>query len=192
MLLPNAGAVTLLRERTARAHAALETSDLVMPSTLDRTRYAGLIGAMLSFHTAIEREFTRFEDQLSYRGVRMHDRYKAALLSEESTHLASPSFDEPNLRFDSVAQAAGGVYVMEGSTLGGTLIAKSVLAHLEVVSRYYGCYGESTARRWRATSEELNGFARHSDDIDAMIAGANLTFSTLHRHLEESLTAVSR
>lgn len=176
-----------LRSHTALAHAALEDSDLVLPATTERTRYARLIGAMLSFHTSIEREFRRFERDLAARGLPMSDRYKSELLGRESEELRSPQVAEPRVAFASVAQAAGAVYVMEGSTLGGMLIARSVQQHLDHASRYYGCYGADTGRRWRITSDALNTFARHDGDVHAMVAGANATFAVLRAHLQRSL-----
>lgn len=179
--------LTALRAHTALAHAALESSDLVLPATTERTRYARLVGAMLSFHTAIERELGRFERDLAVRGLPLKDRYKSDLLRRESEELDSPQFAEPRIRFGSVAHAAGALYVTEGSTLGGRLIAKAVHKHLDHVSSYYGCYGAETAHRWRVTGDALNDFARHDGDVSAMVAGANATFAGLRDHLQRSL-----
>ena len=179
--------VAILRENTKSAHEQLERSDFIMPSTEQLPRYSMLIGAMLSFHRAIEREFRRFEHELNGRGFEMNGRYKTTLLEAESNALESPAVDEPLLHFATAAHAAGGVYVMEGSTLGGTLIARSVNRHLGLQSRYYGCYGSETAQRWRATSQLLDAFPSTSRDISAMVHGANLTFATLRRHLQSTL-----
>lgn len=175
--------VAELRAQTASAHAALEDSDFILPATVSRERYARLVGAMFSFHVAIEREFRRFERDLARRGLSPAERYKAPLLHRESNELMSPRVDEPLLEFGSVAHAAGGMYVMEGSTLGGTIIAKSVRRNLDHVSAYYGCYGEQTARRWSDTTRALNAFAWHDGEIAAMVAGATATFQALHEHL---------
>lgn len=179
----NSDALSALRRHTATAHADLERSDFILPSTKNRTTYARLIGAMLSFQTAIEQEFRRFEAVLAARGLHMKERYKADLLHAESLDLDSPCVDRPVLRFPSVSHAAGGVYVMEGSTLGGTVIAKSILTHLNHVSRYYGCYGRDTHQRWRSTSQLLNEFAENDREVAAMVGGAVATFSALRRHL---------
>lgn len=157
-----------------------------MPATRDRARYGKLIGAMLSFHLAAERELRRFETEFSSRGLSMEGRYKAELLRLESRDLKSPSVTEPLIAFASAAHAAGSVYVMEGSTLGGLVIAKSVHTHLAHRSRYYGCYGGETAQRWRSTSKQLDGFTRDAGDMQAMVSGANMTFAALHAHLARS------
>lgn len=187
--MANAGALQRLRESTSAAHEALEHSDLVMPSTRDGARYARLIGAMWSFHRAVEREFRRYELELDERGLSLSGRYKSELLRAESGELRSPAIAEPQLHFSSAAEAAGALYVMEGSTLGGMLIAKSIMEHQGRVSRYYGCYGKTTAARWRSTSAQLDAFPRENADVESMVAGANSTFDALHRHLTQALAA---
>ena len=178
--------VAELRARTADAHAKLEHSAFVMPSTRRRASYARLIGAMLSFHEAIEREFMRFEEAFVERGIVMEGRYKAHLLRGESAQLSSPAVDEPVLHYAAAANAVGALYVMEGSTLGGTLIARSVETHLQHSSRYYGCHGCATASRWRETTAQLDAFPLDEREREQMCDGANSTFFALFEHLRSA------
>lgn len=178
--------VAEMRERTARAHAALEASDLVMPATRNRARYAQLIGAMLSFHRCIEAQFRTFETAMRSRGVEMNGRYKAHLLEAESIVVCGHAASEPEVTFASAHEAMGGLYVMEGSTLGGMLIARSVSGHLAIESRYYGCYGEATALQWREMKAQLDAAPATREERDAMCRGAEATFMALRAHLERA------
>lgn len=183
--------LTVLRERTAALHDELEHSDLVLPATRERARYRTLIGAMLAFHDGIEPEFRRHEASLTQRGIEMSGRYRTETLRRESTQISSPTLPPVELQFESAAHAAGGVYVMEGSRLGGLVIAKSVRRHLAHESAYYGAHGAQTAERWRATCAQLDAFAESAAEVEAMAAGANQTFTALHGHLAQVMREAS-
>ena len=138
---------------------------------------------MLSFHLAIEREFARFADEFAVRGLPLQGRYKAHLLRQESTRLGSRAVALPALAFQTAAHAAGAVYVVEGSTLGGLQIARSLEKHLQFTSRYYGCYGAQTASRWREITGALEMFPQGDAEREAMCDGAKMTFDALYEHL---------
>ena len=142
---------------------------------------------MLAFHKPLEREFARHGTELETRGVAIAGTYKTALLEAELCDLGGAAVAEPCLTIETAAHAVGVYYVMEGSTLGGTLIAQSVHKHIGYTSRYYGCYGAKTAERWRRTKLALDAFPRSQADLDAMICGARNTFEALHAHLQQSV-----
>ena len=142
---------------------------------------------MLAFHKPLEREFARHGTELERRGVAIGGAYKTALLEAELGDLGGAAVAEACMTIETAAHAAGAYYVMEGSTLGGTLIAQSAQKHLGYTSRYYGCYGAKTAERWRHTRMALDAFPRCEDDLDAMICGARNTFEALHAHLQKSV-----
>ena len=50
----------------------------------------------------------------------------------------------------SLRDALGVGYVLEGSTLGGAVIARLVRSELGLTPRFFGVYGRDVARRWRA------------------------------------------
>lgn len=82
----------------------------------------------------------------------------------------------------SLAERLGCMYVMEGSTLGGLIIAKQLQrclpGHAQSASRYFTSYGSDTARNWHE-------FRRHMDDAllgaehDEAIAAARGCFESL-------------
>ncbi len=185
-------ATDVLRERTARAHTALENTGFILPATRDRARLAALIGAMLSFHRAAEREIARHAPALAAYGIDSESYAKRGLLAIDARALASPDAAEPAFRLRSAAEAAGALYVLEGSTLGGVSIASDIRRHLAFDSAYYGCYGRETAPRWRATRERLNAAAASGLAPEEMAAGATYAFESLHAHLERNAPVTAR
>lgn len=79
------------------------------------------------------------------------------------------------------AGALGVLYVLEGSTLGGNLIAKAlrkVPAWPAGRPTYFHPYGENTGAMWRRFVLMLDA---EPVDRDAVIAGANRTFAEIGR-----------
>lgn len=91
---------------------------------------------------------------------------------------------EPLPEWKSLPGVLGSLYVMEGSTLGGQVIARHLRSILnsEAGFSYFHPYGECTGSRWREVQVLL---ASHSSpDVDPLIVdAANRTFQSIHRWL---------
>jgi heme oxygenase len=84
-------------------------------------------------------------------------------------------------RLDSVARALGSMYVIEGSTLGGQILAKH-FRHRFGFDCNSGCsffsgYGERTSEMWRAFKEVLAD--RQASEDEEMIDSALVTFRAM-------------
>ena len=84
-------------------------------------------------------------------------RQRLALLRLDLAALSAPPLDFPDKAFElalpSLAAAFGSLYVMEGSALGGQVIARQ-LARLHAIGAenggaYFGGSGDGTAAKWR-------------------------------------------
>ena len=168
---------------------------------LDRLR-AGTAGA----HEAAERAFdwqVRFGSLAGYGATlaRLHA-FHAAWEPYLAAVLADPGFFDPRRRLSHLADdlrhlrqvpallprpelpvlateaaALGSLYVLDGSRLGGRLIARHVAETLglrpgEGLS-YYGCH---EAGSWRAFCDRLNTSVRPGADSDAALLAALATF----------------
>lgn len=86
----------------------------------------------------------------------------------------------PNVRALSplynVAEAWGIFYVMEGSTLGGNMIAKQLSkqhAFEDVPFHYFRCYGAHTGSYWKTFKEVLDREIAPSDENDCLKGAEN-------------------
>jgi len=85
--------------------------------------------------------------------------------------------------YHSNATALGGMYVLEGSVLGGALIYKHLQATLgpEAIAgktKYFTAYGSQTGSRWKTF---LRSFCIRSSGMEEeVIESASQTFSILH------------
>lgn len=117
-----------------------------------------------------------------------------SLGADDSLLRALPSCPSAPALCQDQASAAGALYVMEGSSLGGLVIDR-VLARAPWYPagglHYWHPYGRDTGKRWKETLDYLEALpACWSDEV---IESANATFDLLqswlppHRHFEEPL-----
>ena len=108
------------------------------------------------------------------------------LLRSDLGSLAFP-VTAPSVAFDDSGLCdpswrAGAIYVVEGSALGGKVIAQHLRRHfgraIESALSYYDLYGKDVGRIWRDIRNELN--AARIDTATA-VAGARATFTFFSR-----------
>jgi heme oxygenase (biliverdin-IX-beta and delta-forming) len=150
---------------------------------LDQAGYIRLLQHFLGWHLRLER---RLDELATWRllGLDPERRRRVPALLADLHVLAPgevrvvlpmgayfPQLDAPRL--------AGAVYVMEGSTLGGTVIHR-MLQRTGVAAgatSYFSGYGRDTAARWRETCAALERYGGAcADDV---VDGARRTFSAL-------------
>ncbi|MGM0481905.1 MAG: biliverdin-producing heme oxygenase [Pseudomonadota bacterium] len=188
-----------LREQTRPAHAALEAQALLqrlLSSQLTEREYGQLLQSMLAFYQSLESELIPATAALLARHPDPDYRYlpRAPLLANDCRALGFDSRDvnhspvSPRLDGSGV-YLLGVLYVIEGSSQGGRLIARH-LDHTLGIKQNSGASFFNIHRwdnSWTAFRQWLSrDLAYHyQDDIKKMIKGANTTFSTLHSHLDQ-------
>ena len=174
-----------LRTETAPAHERLERSLDLLRRPLDRDRFTALLIGFHGFHRAWEPALARGLPAAFIPGPRLPllaQDLRALGLGDDSIG-AIPRCAQAAALGDHPDTALGSVYVLEGSTLGGQVIAR----HLGEAPwwppaglRYFDPYGDETASRWRHTLAQL---AAAGGDADRIVAGAVRTFGILQHWL---------
>lgn len=88
---------------------------------------------------------------------------------------------EFSVQINNEAESWGIFYVMEGSTLGGNMIAKQLAKNgtfKDVTFNYFRCYGEHTGSFWKTFREVLNEEVT-PDQQDDCVTGANKAYQFL-------------
>lgn len=159
--------VELLRRATAADHATVEGAVPLMGEGLTVTEYVAVLRRMYGMVAA-------WEDLCEQRGPgwlqpMMRQRQRRTLLEEDLRVLGSelPAGGVPRLpELRSDAEFVGAMYVMEGSRLGGLMIAKHVEAVLRLDAgrgdAYFRGGGERTGAMWREVLDVLR--TRVSDE----------------------------
>jgi heme oxygenase len=185
--------LTMLRSLTSEHHAHIETvpalAKLLDPD-LERADYAGVLVKLLSFHASLEAKIrVALSPTSSARTLLDNGRIMnlQADLQWLGVHPASASVSVPVI--ETHAAALGALYVVEGSGLGGRVIARSLSRHLGLrhghgASFYDGMTAEDSRARWKLLCDALEASDGPSCDQD-MVRAAQETFSTLDHTLRQ-------
>lgn len=143
-----------LREATSSQHRAVEA--LLPPSwsTLGREGYRSYLERMAGFHLPLEERVFAGHDWTSLGLPAAAERPRAALLRADLAALGldanglSRATDLPDVR--DLGRALGVLYVLEGSTLGGQVLAREVIRGAPGVPTTFLRGAGDAGARWRS------------------------------------------
>jgi heme oxygenase len=174
-----------LRQAVSKRHQELERQPLLvrlLSRDVTLTQYgdvlAALHGAYSASEAAVLAYLQRYPGLFDYR-----PRRKLPALDADLSSLARAPLPlcASHLAVDSVGALVGTLYTLEGSTLGGQVIARVLPPGFP--RRFYTVYGEHTARRW----EEFLLFADANcpkPEYDAAATGARALFALIQSQLD--------
>lgn len=194
------GLLRLLRLETAEEHARLEAHELVRPlqsAGLDEPAYARFLRVFHGYYEALE---GRLEPALRDFGSHLPNGYRyvarrpalAGDLEDLDVPLSGGRSPHPRLpEMNGPAELLGVLYVVEGSTLGGRVLAPRITQQLALVpgraTRYLHLYETADwpiLRRWLETTQP-------GADFSAIGAAARDTFRTLREYLDHDMARQS-
>lgn len=193
------GLLAALRHRTRDEHDRIE-SLLRLTDPMDLPRYAGIVSG---FHAFLSRWEPRVAQALP---VHLHDwgraRGRSALAAADMLDMSATAPDTlaqaaehavDEVPLHDAASAFGSMYVIEGSALGGQVIAPMLERHLGLTpehgARYFHGHGARTGAMWREFREVITREIGEGEAaIDAACLSARRTFAAL-RHVFEVLPA---
>jgi heme oxygenase len=176
----------LLRTGTAAAHEAVERTLGLLDPDLNRSRLTDVLTRMHGFWHAAEAGIDDWADRFpdDAESVTWSVRRRTALFAADLRTLgAAPAETGPVLpRANDTDDALGRLYVLEGSTLGGTFIDRH-LAGLPSLGgvrlRAFSPYGAETGAMWHAFRRVTRARVAAGGDADAMLTAATGTFRAL-------------
>jgi len=168
-----------LKAATHAQHRDIERLIPLMNPNLTMAEYRQYLGRMLGYLQPIETLLESISG-LSVVVPDLAQRRKSAWLRDDlGVTTVEECADLPSLT--SISAALGCMYVLEGSTLGGQILARQIAIQLsEPRMSFLQSYGTDTGTKWKRFGAEVNGYA---GDGAAMITAAQTTFDTLARWL---------
>jgi heme oxygenase (biliverdin-IX-beta and delta-forming) len=180
-----------LRAGTHRLHLEMERDlDLLRPG-LRLEEYTQLLERFYGFYIVCEPPVNRSLGQIP--GLDLHLRAKIPSLTDDLVYLGHEStslarlprcVDLPALR--SPAMALGWLYVTEGSTLGGRLLARHFQKTLGLRpgggATFFSSYGDELASMWNRFRSVLLEETDADNEAD-ILCGAIQTFECMHAWL---------
>lgn len=184
-----------LRRHTAVYHVAVERRVNIKGRLGSPDRYALLLARLYGFYKPFEAELGRVVTRCGLP-FDVEARWKTPLLARDLAALGlSPAAINDLPRFTRIPQpmsppaALGCLYVAEGATLGGQLIARQVAHQLGLGPRdgasFFHGYGVDTGKRWRTFCSVLATESCSDVAERAILSGAIDTFVAYDRWLAE-------
>ncbi|MGM0982038.1 MAG: biliverdin-producing heme oxygenase [Pseudomonadota bacterium] len=175
-----------LRDATREAHRALDhhpALQRLLATTLTREDYAASLLALYPAHAALE---TAVCEEIERLGLGLEMPRRLARLADDLGSLGlTPQAAAVNALYPpgSVATLVGRLYVLEGSRLGGRVIAERLRRTLgpEVPHAFFSL--DMAPGEWLRRLAELEALCPH-DDRDAAEAGAHEAFARFRYHLD--------
>jgi heme oxygenase len=192
-----------LRRATEDAHKSVD-SDMRRGDWLSSpSSYAAFLERTLRFHRIVETAMTPVARRIE--GLGYADRRRSSLLEDDLAALAragvfpSPVAEQfvraPPLLISGAGAALGCLYVVEGSRLGGMVLARWIASRLgydrDFGASSFAARPGTTMSRWRAFGALVEAHvASAPEDRTLMVAVAQTTFA-VHRAVvvNESVTA---
>jgi len=181
-----------LKIETRPAHDRIERAIDLDRRIASKDAYRDLLMRFYGFHSAWENAAGAVApDPRSFQ-----QRCKTALLVKDLTALGLGADEiaqlphcDPLMPLPSPAAALGSMYVVEGSTLGGAIIARDVQSRLGLTAEtgcaYFRSYGRETALMWKSFGAML--LAASSPEVDdSIVESARRTFDVMHDWLCET------
>ena len=180
-----------LREATREAHARIEGSLPLLDPQLTRPRYRALVEAFYGFYAGLEPRL------LTAAGPHAGDidlgrRGKLALLRLDLHALGRSDADIDGLPrcldlplLVTASHAIGVLYVLEGATLGGQIIARHLQSALDLGANngaaFFAGYGPLTGAMWKRFSAHVD--SSMTLETEVVITSATETFEKLRSWL---------
>lgn len=185
-----------LRSKTANSHQLIEqnsASQLLISKEVTIAQYAHYLKRLYGFVHGFEKMvFPILEHnpllQLDERRKSHFIQADLALLNHAA---AQPDVNDEifSTHYPTAAAAFGGMYVLEGSTLGGQIISKHLSKILGAAvagkTTYLSAYAKQTGTMWKSFLQLLCEAAASNNHEDEIIESAVNTFSLLNNCLSD-------
>ena len=181
---------TSIKHHTADAHASLEKVIVGhLKAMQSKEAYLSILHYFYRFIVPVEQRIA------SYLGdsFPQYARRDSKLRLEKDLQLLAPAKKElPGLPvtvnwINHPLDAAGALYVLEGSSLGAMVISKMIADKLQITKEdgihYFSGYGAETMERWSVFKNWLNTIAATPQEEQQVLAAAGTTFN----HFKQSI-----
>ena len=179
----------LLKEQTQDLHSTIENDSVMsrlMQENLTPDEYGRLLLKLLSVHEFMENQLKQIPE-LHEAVPDFSRRQKSESLKKDLKALGMivpKDFSlKTSFRLQNVSEAMGAMYVLEGSSLGGQVIAKKLKQHRFISQHtlnFFSHYGAETGLLWRQflTALEKAEIEGRIDSVQA-VHGARSSFQFL-------------
>lgn len=184
-----------LRRETSELHLELERQLALTDVHLSRDAYVGILARFYGYYQPLETQLSTLAS-LSEIGFEFSERQKVPHL-EMDLRVLGRALELPSMPrcaalppLDSIPRTLGCLYVVEGATLGGTVISRHLAANLGITPRtggaFFAGYESETGAKWQAFQVIIRTATDKFGGADEIVASANRTFAAMGAWLPPS------
>lgn len=176
-----------LKQETRTSHEDLERRVDILNRLQTAESYRKLLETFYGVYGPLEAALTRCIPEIEPWLPDVGKRMRTAALGRDLGILGNNSPEELPLAdvplLSSLAEQFGCLYVLEGSTLGGQIIAREVNSQLHFTPErgcsFFASHGAEIGSMWRRFREAMERYAAaHSEQHERIIQAADATFRT--------------
>ena len=180
-----------LREETKKSHADLDQSLYpYIQQTKTPEQYSKLLSVFYGFINPIQQQFDQYFSEANFPGYTQ--RRKPSWIISDLTALNAASAHIPECNYtgyiSNLPEAWGAFYVIEGSSMGGTIISKTILKNIPGAAdalQFFTGYGEHNPAMWKNFLDLLETSNDNEADGVAIIESAKNTFTNFKKWIDE-------
>lgn len=181
-----------IKEATLTQHQQVEKS-LVgkMKAIRSKDDYVNLLKIFYGYFGGLEQQIKAYINQIHLQDHNERRKTDALVNDIKSLGGEIPVIATSNNLPDIAnhLQAFGALYVIEGSTLGGSIISGMMQKHLTFDGQkgltFFNGYGEQTQQMWANFKSALNEAVKSEDDEKIVLQAANDTFARFNNWIEK-------
>jgi len=188
-------AAQTLKLQTSHEHQQLEA--LMLPclnSITQKSQYVQLLHTFYGYFKPVEEAVAPFMTKEVLPDWPLRRKAQTILQDLAALEQKEPPICLSNRlpHIQTLPQALGALYVLEGSTLGGRGITKMLLKNTEVglapqQVQFFAGYGSQTGAMWTTFVNVLNSFQWSAAETAEMVEAANQTFYFFKTWIQETL-----
>lgn len=178
-----------IREYTEEAHIASEKKMIIALKQIDNYEdYIRMLNWLYGFYAPVEQLIRQHLTEENFPDINRRSRAEYILwdIRESGLPVPGPELCERLPVIDSFHRALGAMYVLEGSTLGGRIIAGMICRSLDSTRclSFFNGYGAETGYMWSTFKTYLNQ-PFSTAERHQIIAAAEDTFLTFNNWIEK-------
>lgn len=185
----------LLKTQTSHQHKRIEANLNLFDHAANVDEYCGLLARFFGFYAPLEPHVSviiqtagvNFDYAPRLKNPLLRTDLFALGLNDEQLQRLPVCRKLPSL--ETPADVFGYLYVAEGSTLGGQLIARHFARTLQLDETngalFFHAYGKNTGKMWREFGAAITTFAASGEHESEILTAAIETFETLENWMKK-------
>jgi heme oxygenase len=182
-----------IRERTLDYHDDFTSwANPILTGKINKKEFQNVLKVFYGFYYPLEEKIYNL-DSLNQLGLKINQRKKIVYLLRDMNNF---EIDENEIKdielcndypiFDSIEKILGILYVIEGATLGGQIIANKLQEIFNKEIHFFNSYGENVRKMWKEYCDILNEYGnKNPEKQEEIVKSSENTYYKFNNWLQK-------